>query len=307
MKKILITGSTGLLGRTLIFENKKFEIIAGYFPENNYSTLKYVNKKYLLDIRDFKEISRIIDSEKVEIIIHCALLANVDYVEKHREEAYQTNFIGTKNIVDLCKDREIKFIHISTNAIYDGRNPLYSENSQRNPINYYGKLKVMEEDYVIENLDDYVIIRPILMYGWNDLNERENPFTWQLRMQKENKEIFLVNDIYSNPLLVNDCAKIILKIIEMKLNGIFNIAGSEIVSRYEFGLKIAEQTNYEKSRIKPVPNSYFKEIAPRPKNTSFDITKIKTLLNYIPANIETGIKFLLSIKDKYEKNFNNRY
>jgi len=148
MKKILITGSTGLLGRTLIFENKKFEIIAGYFPENNYSTLKYVNKKYLLDIRDFKEISRIIDSEKVEIIIHCALLANVDYVEKHREEAYQTNFIGTKNIVDLCKDREIKFIHISTNAIYDGRNPLYSENSQRNPINYYGKLKVMEEDYM---------------------------------------------------------------------------------------------------------------------------------------------------------------
>jgi len=306
MKKILITGSTGLLGRTIIFENKNFKIIGGYFPKKDFPTLRYVDKKYLLDIRNLDKIKKIIEDEEIEVIIHCASLANVDYVEEHRVEAYQTNYIGTKNIVDLCKLRRIKFIHISTNAVYDGTNPLYSENSQRNPINYYGKLKVMEEDYVMRNLDDYVIIRPILMYGWNDVLERENPFTWQLRLQNENKEILLVDDIYCNPLLVNDCAKIILKIIETEINGIFNIAGSEIVSRYEFGLKIAELTNYDKSKIKAVPNSYFREIAPRPKNTSFDITKIKTILNYIPVKIETGIKFLLLTKDNYEKSINNR-
>jgi len=298
LKRVLIIGATGLLGRAIIFENKneKIEIIGGYFPDKKFKTLDLLEKKYFLDIRDKNLLKEIIRKENVEIIINCASLANVDYVERNQEEAYQTNFVGTKNIVDLCREFNVKFVQISTNAVYDGDNPPYNENSERNPINYYGKLKVMEEDYVMENLKDYVIVRPILMYGWNDELERENPFTWQLRLQKENKEIMLVDDIYCNPLLVNDCAKIILKIIDKNLNGVFNIAGSEIVSRYEFGLKIAELTNYDKSKIKAVPNSYFKEIAPRPKNTSFDIIKIRKVLNYIPANISQGIKFLLDFR-----------
>lgn len=292
MKRVLITGITGLLGRTIFFENKKnpvIDIIGCYYPEKNFSTLNNISKKYLLDVRNKSSAADIIHTEKIDIIIHCASLANVDYVETHKEEAYQTNFLGTKNIVDLCKDYKIKFIHISTNAVYDGNNAPYSEDSPRNPKNYYGKLKVMEEDYVLENLNNFVIVRPILMYGWNDPLERENPYTWQLRLQKENKEILLVDDIYANPLLANDCAKIILKIIVKNLTGIFNVAGSEIVSRYEFGLKIAEFTGYNKDKIKPVPNSYFKEIAPRPKNTSFDISKIKKELNYITHNIIGGL------------------
>ncbi len=290
MVNTLITGVTGLLGKSIISQNKnELKITGGYYPDKKFETLTYLSSKCLLDIRDFDKIEEIISNEKIELIIHCASIANVDYVETHKEEAYQNNFIGTKNIVDLSEKYRIKLIQISTNAVYDGNNPLYSEDCLRNPINYYGKLKVMEEDYVMEKLKKFVIIRPILMYGWNDFLERENPFTWQLRMQKENKDILLVNDIYSNPLLANDCADVILKIIEKDLIGIFNVAGNEIVSRYEFGLKIAEFTGYDINKIKSVPNSYFKEIAPRPKNTAFDIGKINKILNYKTSNVIEGL------------------
>jgi len=169
MIKTLITGVTGLLGRTIVFENKEIlDIIGGYYPEKKYETLNNLKNKYLLDIRDLKKIKEIVTNEKIEVIINCASLANVDYVETHKEEAYNTNYCGTKNIVDLCKEYKIKLVQISSNAVYDGNNPLYNENSKRNPINYYGNLKVMEEDYVMTNLENFVIIRPILMYGLND-------------------------------------------------------------------------------------------------------------------------------------------
>jgi len=300
MSKILITGATGLLGRTIILENLKlpvaqrFDIIGGYFPQKNFETLKYLEKKYFLDIRDYNNLKKIIIEENIDTIIHCASLANVDYVERNREEAYQTNFLATKNIIDICKIYKIKLVHISTNAVYDGDNPPYSETAAHNPKNYYGQLKVMEENYASQNLENLVIIRPILMYGWNDTLERENPFTWQLRLQKENKEILLVDDIYCNPLLVNDCSKIIIMLLQKNMRGVFNIAGNEILSRYEFGVKIAKLTNYDIKKIKPVANAFFKEIAPRPKDTSFDITKLKTVLNYTPLDITTGIKFLLT-------------
>jgi dTDP-4-dehydrorhamnose reductase len=291
--KTLITGITGLLGRTILFENKNLlNIVGGYYPDKKFPTLEKVKTKYLLDIRDYSKINEIVQHEKIKVIINCASLANVDYVETHQKEANNNNYIGTKNITDICQKNDIKLIHISTNAVYDGNKPPYNEKSPRNPINYYGKLKVMEEDFVISKLTDYVIIRPILMYGWNDPLERLNPLTWQLNLQKENKEILLVDDIFSNPLLSNDCAKIILQIIKENQTGVFNVAGSEILSRYEFGLKIAEKTDYPLSKIKPVPNSYFKEIAPRPKNTSFDISKIQKLLNYNPQNANDGLTIL---------------
>jgi len=292
--KILISGSTGLLGRAIAFENKKYnyELSGIYFPEKKYESLELFESAYFGDITNYNLLLKIIAKLKPDAIIHAASNANVDWVEKNKEEAYKNNYEGLKNIFNIASTEGIRFIHISSNAVYDGDNPPYSEISERKPFNYYGKLKVLEEDYIISKSNDYTIIRPILMYGWNDPLERENPFTWQLRLQKNNSEIKLVDDIFCNPLLANDCAKVILELIRKKITGIFNVAGSEILSRYEFGLKIAEITGYDISKIIPVPNSAFPEIAPRPKNTSFDISKIQNILNIKMSNVKQGIGYL---------------
>lgn len=292
--KIFISGSTGLLGRTIAYENKDygFKLFGLYYPEKEFDALKLFEESYFCDITEYKLLSRIISKIKPDVIVHAASNANVDWVEKNKDAAYKNNFEGLKNIFNISATEGIRFIHISSNAIYDGNNPLYSEDSERKPLNYYGKLKVLEEDYVISNSKNHTIIRPILMYGWNDTLERDNPFTWQLKLQKNNSQIKLVDDIFCNPLLANDCAKVILELIKKNIFGIFNIAGSEILSRYEFGIKIAESTGYGITNILPVPNSSFIEIAPRPKNTSFNISKVENILKM--RSVSEGLSYLLN-------------
>ena len=106
------------------------------------------------------------------------------------------------------------------------------------------------------------------MYGWNLDVERKNPVTWLIDLLKKKKQVNMVDDIFSNPLYVKDCADVIWKIIELDKEGVFHVAGEDEMSRYDFACITAEVFGLDKSLIKPVKNSFFEGIAPRPVNTT---------------------------------------
>lgn len=292
-KKVFITGGTGLLGHYLLSSAPEaYEISYTYFPEHKKDFIDYKCDKYYVDVCDENSVLAAVEKINPDYIIHTASIASVDYIEKNKEEAERTNIGGMKNIIKACKKSGARLIYLSSNAIFDGKNPPYKEEDKPNPLNYYGQLKVNNESMLKQSGLNYSIVRSILMYGWNLDIERKNPVTWIIDLLKENKSVNIVDDIFCNPLYVKDCADVIWRIVELNKEGIFHVAGEDEVSRYEFACIAAEVFGLNKDFISPVKNSFFKGIAPRPANTTYSIEKIKKELNIFPLGIRKGLEMM---------------
>jgi len=290
---ILLTGATGLLGSYIVRSWNNNGILAcvyvGSYSMPDTERIKY----YKTDIRDRDGLEHIFRDYKIDVVIHAAGEARVDYCEKNYDDAYSTNVLGTKKIINMCKKYGAKLIYISTNAVFDGTKPPYKEEDSTGPVNTYGRIKLECENLVRAHFKNFLLIRPILMYGWNRPQERDNVATWILRKLQEGEQVKLVDDIFDNPLHAFQCAEVILKLVEKNKNGIYHIGGEDIVDRYQFGLILAEIFGYDRNLIAPVKNEYFKDIAPRPKNTCYDTQKIRYELGIKPLGIRDGLLKML--------------
>ena len=296
-RKVFITGGTGLLGHHLIkLAPEIYDVNCTFFSLTKETSLFYDCAKYYLDVSDRTAVMDTLKVVRPDYVIHTASIASVDYVEKNREEAKKTNLGGTLNIIEACREIGAKLIYTSSNAVFDGENPPYSEDDPVNPLSYYGGLKVKEEEAIRESGLGHAIVRPILMYGWNLGVERKNPVTWLIDLLKEGKEINMVEDILCNPLFVEDCADVIWGVIKQAREGVFHVGGEDEISRYDFARVTAEVFGFDKELIKPVKNSFFPEIAPRPKNTTYCIDKIKKELEIFPLGVREGLEVMSGVR-----------
>jgi dTDP-4-dehydrorhamnose reductase len=293
--KILITGANGLLGRGLLTLTKdSYELIPAIHVNKGSCGRSIVN----LDITDKKDVFDKFKIIKPNIVIHTASIGNVDYCEKHQKEAYEVNVKGTLNIVKACEKFGAKHVFLSSNAVFDGLHAPYSENSKIQPVNYYGKTKAIAEELVEKSKADFTIVRLILMYGWNNLSSRQNPITWLMQKIKNKEKVKLVNDTYANPIYNLHAAKSIYKIIDLKKGGIFHLAGKDRVNKYEMGLVVAEVFGFDKKYIEPVSSDYFKGIARRMPDTTYNTEKMQKELKILPLSLKKGLELMKSANDR---------
>lgn len=289
VKRILITGGTGLLGVAIQrFAPKDIQGFSIYFP-GRYLPGRLPFFVRSADVSDMKQMQSVFEWAMPDVVIHTAAVGSVDFAEKNRKQTRKVNVGGTEVVVALCKIFKSRLVYISSNAVFDGQSPLYSETSSVNPINYYGQLKVEAENIVRESNILWSIVRPILMYGWPYQGERDNPVVWWVRSLENGKPIKVVDNVFSKPLPSWSCAEVVWEIIRQQRTGIYHAAGRDHLSLYQFALKVAEVFNLDIRLITPVPDSYFPEIAPRPRDTSFDTTKIESELNIKPVSVIEGL------------------
>ena len=212
MKRVFITGSTGLLGSTILREHPNGLLLgASYYrnllvPSGN---IQYFN----LDITDSKNCTKILSVFKPDIVIHTAAIATPDYCDKHQDKASAVNIDGTRNLIEASKSIQAKFIYITTNGVYDGEKYPYNEKSEIKPIDWYGHTKFEAEKLTQLSELEYSIVRLITMYGWNNSKERQNPLTWLLEILGTNKNpVNLVTDMFNNFLSVHEASRAIWKV-----------------------------------------------------------------------------------------------
>lgn len=288
MKKLLITGGAGLLGRG---------IAACQLPNYEVHSIRLGKTREKapwktqssLDITSNDSVEKIFTQYSFDVVIHAAGIASVDYVKNNYAESLESIIGGTLNISSACRKRDVPLVYISSNAVFDGCNALYSETDHPNPINEYGELKLECERLIQKTLDKYLIVRPILMYGWNGTHGRLNPVTWLLKQLGERQKVFMVDDVRENPLYNLEAGRCIWKAIEMNLQGILHLAGSTEVNRFELAQLTARIFGLDASLIEPVPSSHFPNLAGRPPNTSFDTRKMETVLGVKPLSLEDGL------------------
>lgn len=289
VKRVLVTGGTGLLGVAIQQSAPKdIQGFSIYFPERSLP-VPLPFPILAADVSDRMEMQSVFEWAKPDVVIHTGAIGSVDFAEINREQTRIINVGGTEVVAELCQIYESRLIYISSNAVFDGRTPLYSETAPVNPINYYGQLKVDAENVVRESTIHWTILRPILMYGWPYQGERDNPVVWWVRSLENNKPIKVVDNVFNKPLPAWSCAEVIWAIIQQNRTGIYHAAGRDHISLYQFALLTAAVFGLNASLITPVPDSYFPEIAPRPKDTSFDTTKMETELGVKTVGVRDGL------------------
>lgn len=267
---IAITGSKGLLGKYLIKTQpqKQFD---GMAWATQHEVIGLTRKD--LDVSNFAQVLEVFFKMQPDIIIHCAANGDVDDVENNPSEAVQADLLGTINLKNYCEVMGCKLITLSSNAVYDGGWSPYGEMASRSPVNFYGRIKSLADDIIMKSTCEWLIVRPILMYGWGDV--RDNWVTKIIRNLTGGKKLRLVTDSFTQPTYAGDVAESIWYLIDQDIwKQTYNVASKEQISIYDFGMMVCDVFDYPSKLISKAKLRDFKTIAPRPVNTCFDTQKI---------------------------------
>jgi dTDP-4-dehydrorhamnose reductase len=290
--KILITGANGLLGQaiTSIFSRETdYELILTSVEEKAY--LDYGYNYQVLDITKKENVKNIIGFYTPDVIINCAAFTDVDKCETERELSWKINVDGLKNIIIAARKNESKIIHYSTDYIFDGKNGPYTEESVPNPISFYGREKLASENALVTSDVQFAIIRTLVLYGIGN-NVKPNFALWMIDSLRNNNPVNIVTDQISNVTIIDDLAYGTLKIIEKNCTGVYNIAGSDILSRYEFAMKMCEVFKFNKELVRPITTEMLNQAAPRPLKSGLTTYKMESELGFKPMDSLEGLRLL---------------
>ncbi len=260
MKSILLFGAGGQFGRE--FLNIEKNIIPVYHTSKN--------GELSIDLNNLDSIKKIISENKPDIIVNGAAFNSVDLSEKEHDVAYSINAEAVKIMAREANKLGSKFLHISTDYIFDGLTGNYSENSIPNPINFYGLSKLMGDNFA-SAYESSIVIRTSGVYGYSN-----NFPIFVYNNLKNNKRINALKGFYS-PIHAYNLAMAAKKLIDLNYNGIINIAG-ERISRFDFANYIAETFNLNKDILEV--DNFENLMAKRPFDSSLNILKAKKLLNF---------------------------
>ena len=283
MRKLLITGASGLLGKKIV------ELAQNDFTITPiHKTRPLHSSSVKLDVTESLAVLNLLNKLEPDVVIHTASETNVDKCEIEKEHAWKINAEGTRNLAEACQNVNAKLVYASTDYVFDGEKGMYTEEDKPNPVNYYGVTKLEGEKQVIEQCKNYAILRTSVLFGWHPW--KQNFATWIINKLKQQQEIMVVEDHYNTPTLADNLAEMAVEIAKNDLQGIYHASGSERISRYEFGKRIARTFNLDPDLIRPVKMSQLTAwIAKRPRDSSLNTDKIQKQLKTKPLNITEGL------------------
>lgn len=294
-KRILVTGSNGLLGQKLtdlLLKQSNIELIASgkgmnrHPQKDGYTYIEF-------DITDPVQAEEIIAKYKPTAVIHTAAMTQVDDCEFEKEACVALNIDAVETLATLSSKYKFKLVHLSTDFIFDGTHPMYVEDDDPNPLSYYGWSKLEAEKRVMENTRDYAILRTVLVYGQVADMSRSNIMLWAYNTLREGKKAKVVFDQFRTPTLAEDLAMGCLLSVEKDAIGIYNIAGKDYLNIYELVQRVANMFGFSMDNIEKVSSETLSQPAKRPPITGLNIAKARKELGFEPHTLEEGIRICL--------------
>jgi dTDP-4-dehydrorhamnose reductase len=291
MKRICITGGNGLLGSKIIAAaNESHAVISIDLQDNSLS--RTPNLEYIRgDITNKDLIHNQIVRSRPDVVIHAAAFTDVDGCEREKEKAWDVNVEGTRNVALACKKLGIKMIHLSTDYVFDGMSGPYDEEDEPNPVGHYGKTKLESEKVVRDLLDDFIIARTMVLYGYAP-GEQTNFVIWLVEQLRNGDGVGIVDDQFGTPTLADDLARALIVLFEKDGRGFYNTAGSEWLSRYDFASRTAEVFELDASLIEKITTAELNQDANRPLRSGLRIDKIHQEFGVEFSSVTEGLRIV---------------
>lgn len=277
MKKVLITGANGQLGKCLqkIAPQYHFECIFKSSSE--------------LDITNIARIKNIFEEIKPDFCINAAAYTAVDLAETEKEKAFAINALGVENLAEVCQQFGTWLIHVSTDYVFDGETNLpYKEEDFTSPLGVYGASKLKGETLAMEKNPNKTLI---LRTSWLYSQFNKNFVKTMLHLFGEREELGIVADQFGQPTHALDLAEAIFTIIKAEKNhsGVYHFSNYPETSWFEFAKKIAELSNAN-IRLTPIATEQYPTPARRPKRSTFCLDKIEKDFSIAPKHWENSLE-----------------
>jgi len=275
--KIVIIGASGFLGTKLMnLLLKENEVIGASIPfSGNFKELDATNKE---------QVFYFLKKENPEVVIDLVALTSSLACEQNPKLCKKLNFETAKNIADACKEINATMIFVSSSYVFDGKKGNYTEEDITNPLNQYGKYKVLAEKEVLK-LKKSIVLRTAIMYGYNGKDKPNGVFDKVL-----SGENIILGDPTQlrNPLFVDDVAVIISSLLKKKQSGLFHMAGPENMTMFDFLKKLEGIVRKDSKIVLDFPK---KSLVVHPKKDTLDISKLN-LLGIKTHSFKEGLKLL---------------
>ncbi len=285
LKRILVTGASGLLGLNFCsFYCRKYDVVG------------ISNKTQLFGL-PFSMISRdllhedpgdLLTDVSPDIILHCAAMANIDQCQRFPEEAAAINSVYPGRLAAEARKRGIKFVHISTDAVFDGEDcgkSGYCEDDPTNPISCYAETKLKGEQNVLDSNADAIVAR-VNFYGWS-MGGKRSLAEFFYNNLAAGSQMNGFRDVFFCTLYVHSLADILSEMIDLDAKGIYHVFSSDWQSKYEFGVSIANKFGFDPGLIRPISWKDGGLAAKRSPNLIMNTEKLRKLLGHdLPSQQE---------------------
>jgi len=285
MKRLLVTGVSGFLGWNVCVSARRGWDVTGIF-HNHPVTINGV-RTLKIDITDYKSVEALIDQIKPDALIHTAAVTDPNYCQLHPSETRRVNLDATVNIAGLCADRGITLAFTSTDLVFDGENPPYSEDDPVCPVNIYGEQKAHAEEEILKRHPDAIVCRMPLMFG-SPSPAHESFIQPMIRAMREGRELRLFIDEFRTPVSADTAVRGIFLALE-RVRGIIHLGGAQRISRYEFGLMLRDIMGMPDAKIKGLYQKDMPMPAPRARDVSLDSSRAFAL-GYNPLPLKEEIR-----------------
>lgn len=297
MTHFLVTGVSGLLGLNfaLAVDGKKHQVTG---VANTAPMLWATFNNVQLELTRPGVVEEMIVTHKPDVVIHCAAMANVDACEADPALAYKVNAELPGTIAAVCKQHAVHMIHISTDAVFDGQQGNYREEEKTNPLSVYASTKLEGEMAVLAANPEALITR-VNFYGWSAAGNRSLAENFVHNLEA-GKQMMGFTDVIFCPMNILDLSALLVEVSALEIKGVYHMVGAEAMSKYQFGVKIAETLGFDPGLIKPVSVSESGLKAARSPNLSLSVEKLKNALGHDLPDFNEGLK---KFYDQYRRGY----
>lgn len=272
--KVFITGGSGLLALNWALAIRQNHTVTLGLHERTVSLVGVQTQK--VELESVEHLVRTFDDARISMVVHAAGFTNVEECEAKPDLARHINVDLAGNVAKACAKLGLPLIHISTDHLCSGEMPLLAETSPVTPVNVYGRTKAEAELQVLEAHPLALLIRTNF-YGWGT-SYRRSFSDMIIESLRSGKDLSLFTDVFYTPILVETVAKAAHELLDLKASGIVNIVGDERISKYEFGIRIAEEFGFDAGLIKPGFLTDQVALVQRPRDMSLSNQKACKLL-----------------------------
>ena len=283
--KLLLTGASGLLGINLAMEAMHEHEVIGVDRGRLQSAPFPVFKTNFFNSHAFEPL---LDSTQPDSVINCVALANLDECEKHPDQAKILNVDLPRELASACAKRNTKFIHLSTDAVFDGtKEGAYTEDDEPNPQGVYSQTK-LDSEQAVQDANPQAIIARVNFFGWSLSGYRSLGEFFVNNLSKGNN-VNGFTDVIFCPMWVNHLAQTLIAMLEKDMHGLYHVVGEQPMNKYQFGVEVARRFGLRESLIAPQSVERSSLSAKRSHNLWLSIHKLSTDLGRSIPEFSTGL------------------
>ena len=238
-------------------------------------------------------VEQLLEEIRPDWVIHCAALANLDACETDPLLAQQLNTELPRTLARSVARSGARLVHVSTDSVFDGQRGDYSEGDIPTPVGEYSRTK-LDGELAVAEADPTAIIARVNLFGWS-LTGNRSLAEFFFNNLSLHKQVMGFKDVLFCPLLANDLADLFVRMLERKLSGLYHVVSSESLSKYDFGLRLAQRFNLDGSLIIPTSVTESGLKATRSPNLTLRSDKLADALGAPLPRLSTGLDKLYTL------------